>query len=577
MARSPTPSTKPPGRFLALPLLLSLLVGVARAQAGSITAVLKEGDAVAGVGNVTSIENLAINDGGTWVVEVDTDNANSNADGALLRSGVLYLRESDALAAPPGATLNSFDALTLNAGGHTGCNFFLANTVGPNDDSGVYFDLTLVIQEGTVSTAPQFSPGTPYIGFFETKFNTANQFLLMASVDDPAIATTVDRALVVVTVDPSGNLVSEVVRAKEADVLPGQVESVTDFGTGPHSFAFDDSGDVMFVADLTGSTLTDGVVYLNNTLLAQEGSPSPIAGRNWLTLSTSLRMDVNSSGAYVYTGTLDGSTASDAVIIRNGAKFVQEGDNLPAIGSFILTGFGTGPVRIDGSGNVLWYGQWNDPNTAQDSGLFLNDQLVVQEGVTQVGGVTMLSVSSGQDATSLSPNGHLALFEGTLVGGINGAFRIDFVPPTTSYCTAKVNSLACLPAIGSTGSSSASSGSGFTIRGSNVRNNKSGLLFYGLNGRTALPFQGGTLCVKSPIRRTPGVVSGGTPPPANDCTGVYAIDFNAFAVGALGGNPAAALTVPGTLVDSQWWGRDPGFPAPDNTTLTDGLEFGIGP
>jgi hypothetical protein len=117
---------------------------------------------------------------------------------------------------------------------------------------------------------------------------------------------------------------------------------------------------------------------------------------------------------------------------------------------------------------------------------------------------------------------------------------------------------------------------GFLVRGVNVRNHKNGLLFYGTTGRSALPFQGGILCVKSPLKRTPSVNSGGTPAPANDCSGVFAIDMNAFAAGALGGNPAAALTVPGTVVDAQWWGRDPGFPAPNNTTLSDGLEYIVG-
>jgi hypothetical protein len=147
---------------------------------------------------------------------------------------------------------------------------------------------------------------------------------------------------------------------------------------------------------------------------------------------------------------------------------------------------------------------------------------------------------------------------------------------STVYCTAKLNSLGCLPVIASTGVPSATAGAGFVVSDSLVRNNKNGLLLYGTSGRVAIAFQGGTLCVKSPIRRTPGSNSGGTPAPINDCTGLYEIDMNAYAVGALGGNPLPALTVPGTTVDCQWWGRDPGFAAPNNTTLSAGLEYVVG-
>jgi hypothetical protein len=146
------------------------------------------------------------------------------------------------------------------------------------------------------------------------------------------------------------------------------------------------------------------------------------------------------------------------------------------------------------------------------------------------------------------------------------------------YCTAKINALGCIPAIGSSGTPSPTAGSGYTVSCTSARNNKSGILFYHVNGAAiSVPFQGGTLCVQSPHSRTPLVNSGGTPPPADDCTGVFAIDMNAFAVGSLGGNPLPALTVPGTKVHAQWWGRDPSASAPNNTTLSDAIQYFVCP
>ena len=151
------------------------------------------------------------------------------------------------------------------------------------------------------------------------------------------------------------------------------------------------------------------------------------------------------------------------------------------------------------------------------------------------------------------------------------------VPPPVVYCTAKLNSLGCTPTIGSSGSASATSGSGFVVNGSNVRNNKNGLLFYGVSGRASTPFQGGTLCVASQIKRTGAINSFGTPAPTNDCTGLYSIDMNTFALSAGPPTPLPALSVAGTPVNCQFWGRDPGFPPPNNTTLTDALEYTVGP
>ncbi len=143
----------------------------------------------------------------------------------------------------------------------------------------------------------------------------------------------------------------------------------------------------------------------------------------------------------------------------------------------------------------------------------------------------------------------------------------------TIYCTAKVNSLGCTPEIGFRGEPSVSASSGFEVNAHFVRNLKAGVLFYGINGPASTPFQGGVMCVQGPITRTVPIDSGGDPAPANNCSGVYRIDMAAFAAGALGGSPLPALSVAGTTVHCQIWGRDPGFAPPNSTTLSDGLRY----
>ena len=138
------------------------------------------------------------------------------------------------------------------------------------------------------------------------------------------------------------------------------------------------------------------------------------------------------------------------------------------------------------------------------------------------------------------------------------------------YCTAKTNSLGCVPQIAAQGTPSASSSSGFTVSVSNTRNDQSGLLFYGTNGRCSLPWKGGTMCVQPPLMRTPLQDSGGNSAPANDCSGAYALDFNRWT--AAGRDPALFA---GQHVRAQYYSRDPG--ASFQLNLTDAVEFYLEP
>src|SRR5688572_26152965 len=135
------------------------------------------------------------------------------------------------------------------------------------------------------------------------------------------------------------------------------------------------------------------------------------------------------------------------------------------------------------------------------------------------------------------------------------------------YCDAKPNSQGCLPAIGFSGTASLSLPQPFLISAAQVLNSTNGILFYGF-GSASIPFQGGTLCASPPVRRTALQDSGGTPPPAVDCTGTYSFDMNAYA--QAGGDPIFA---PGVEVSAQYWYRDPNDPAGFGTGLSDALGF----
>ncbi len=142
-----------------------------------------------------------------------------------------------------------------------------------------------------------------------------------------------------------------------------------------------------------------------------------------------------------------------------------------------------------------------------------------------------------------------------------------------SYCTAGTSSNGCVPSIGASGTPSLSVSSGFSIDVTQLDGQRSGLFFYGVNGRANAAWSVGStslLCVKAPVQRMGLATSGGT---FGQCDGQFSVDWSAWSAahpGALG-QPFAA----GEIVNAQAWYRDP--PAPKGTQLSDALEFVLAP
>ena len=168
-------------------------------------------------------------------------------------------------------------------------------------------------------------------------------------------------------------------------------------------------------------------------------------------------------------------------------------------------------------------------------------------------------IDAGDPSSPLDPDGSRADM---------GALPFDAsYAPFTTYCTAKINSLGCVPAMDALNSASLSSGRPFWVRCGNQLNQKNGLLFYGFAPKNT-PYQGGYLCVQSPTRRTQVLNSGGNVG-VDDCSGLFEFDFNALIQS--GSDPLLEL---GTEIFCQWWARDPA--SSFGTNRSDALRFTIG-
>jgi hypothetical protein len=263
------------------------------------------------------------------------------------------------------------------------------------------------------------------------------------------------------------------------------------------------------------------------------------------------RSSVDSSGAEANSHSVDSTLSADGRCV----VFYSLASNL---------------IAVDGNDNL---------------DVFVHDRA---SGTTERASVDMSGWEANSDSLwpAVSSDGRFVAFESlatNLVGGDTNGLRDIFVrdifvrdrgaPPPVAYCTAGTTSSGCIAVMSSTGTPSVTATSGFTLSAGGVEGQTSGLIFYGISGRLAAPWGSGSssfLCVKSPTQRMATQNTGGTD---GACDGTLSEDWLAFVAahpGALGAPFAAGQTV-----NAQGWFRDP--PAAKTTSLSNGLEFTVGP
>jgi len=244
---------------------------------------------------------------------------------------------------------------------------------------------------------------------------------------------------------------------------------------------------------------------------------------------------------------------------------------------------GNGPSQfpdITADGRLVAFFSDADNLVAQDTNgvpdVFVHDRVSgLTERASVDSGGNQIPFPFAAGAASLSPDGRFVGFSSSadnLVlrdqNGVGDVFVRDLqlsCPPMALYCSSKKNSAGCKPKISAAGSPSVSGRTAFFVISTQQVNQQQGLFFWGTSSK-GTPFQGGTLCVRAPLQRTPVQASGGKAT-GSDCSGTFSFTFDAAYMASRG------LSA-GTTVYGQYWSTDS---APSGVGLTDGLQFTICP
>jgi len=257
---------------------------------------------------------------------------------------------------------------------------------------------------------------------------------------------------------------------------------------------------------------------------------------------------------------------------NTGAVPVNDDELLLADNFFTGSG-GTWSVTLSGlsAGDYLVY-------------LYAPSNAAVPSGAMTVGGTAVASIPGDPGSALVEgtswvktrvclSGGTLAISGSANLSGLAG-LQLAPAPPFENYCTAGVSASGCAATLMGSGVPSATAVSGFTLSAANVEGGKNGIYFFGSNGRQANSWGSGTSfqCVVPPVGRA-GLLSGsGT---TGLCDGSFAQDFNALWCPSCpkpAKNPGA-----GAVVQVQLWYRDPFNTSNQTTSLSDAIEFCVGP
>jgi hypothetical protein len=238
--------------------------------------------------------------------------------------------------------------------------------------------------------------------------------LSVCRVKNPDVDTRVAvDALLRFRVDGQGNVLQrEVLATKNAtlDVLGVPTLEIGSPTSIEHSLSVNRNGEFIVPIIALGRR---AILKNLDTILEEEGQESPVPGRTWNVSGFALsRVAINDRGETAITGGLtpingDNSEPTTLLVVKNGEKFAQSGDVIPALSPSAL-GKGNPVLVLSNRGDLFWRAA--PISTSSGGAAFMRNYTpLIQEGVTVVDGNQVNTVSNADNGFAASPEGRFLI------------------------------------------------------------------------------------------------------------------------------------------------------------------------
>jgi len=359
-------------------------------------ALVKAGDAIPGLGLVTQIGTVQVLDSGSWFSLVDSDNPVVTEDGSLLGDAGLVLREGERLAAPFPLVLDEFGSVHVSPSGNVAACLRIS---AAGNTAGLVWNRVPMALVDTPLVDPLLGANSRWLSFDVCKINAANDVFVLGDVSNPDVTGPREGTLCRFRVDGSGNVLASEVLLTKGQFLAALGTTVSDVPNTEHSLSVNDRGDWMTLVQGLGGA--NAYVINGTTVVAREGAPSPVAGRNWSLLINIPRLSLNARGEYAFTGRLDGTTDT-YLVVKSGQKFAQSGDVYPSFSASPLLNGTAAPVVLTDGGDLFWRA---DSLLQTDDAFLRNFTPLIQANRTVFNGDLVINLEPTDNAFSVSPNG----------------------------------------------------------------------------------------------------------------------------------------------------------------------------